>query len=223
MFSLNLKLLLTLFSTKIANNLEIKEFQKLKNLTQNVEEVVIKFHEDIGIIPNFNKVMKTPEKTGIEQKPEEVLRTENTSKSVTDINTSEKTTIPTKKSILIKSDEMFVTKPIYEKIKPKPSEETNINNNTNKQFMCDFIGCGYQTYNENTLKEHHNIHTGLTPYKCNLCEKSFNSKRSVSRHLARVHMKSGSIKCPVEGCDRRFKDQIGSAFNHLIIFLFQIL
>ena len=217
---IDFKTFVDFISTKIANKLEIHELQKLKDLTQNVEEVVNKFHENIGIKSNFNNVMKTPEKTGKGEKPEEVIKTKNTSKSVTDIYKSEKTTIRTKKSILNKSDEKIVTKPIYETIQPKASEETNINNNTNKQFICDSIGCNYQTINEQVFRDHHNIHSGLKPYECNLCDKTFHLKKSLAGHRATVHKNIGSIKCPVDGCERLFIDQIGSTINHLINFIY---
>ena len=97
-------------STKIANNLETNEFQKLKVLTQNVEEVVNNCTKDFDMNSNFNNIMKTPEKTGKEEIPEEVIKTENTPKSVTDINTSEKISIPTKKK-LNKSDEKIIREP----------------------------------------------------------------------------------------------------------------
>ena len=272
---------------------------------KQTEEVVNKFHENIGMKSIYNNVMETPEKepllrfcyskslktySKIEKNPEEV-QTEETQQLVTDIITKKGTNI-INKSIFNKSDEMFVRKPIYETIKPKQSEETNINNNTNdKRFVCDFngcdfqtdwepllsdhlnihrglrpykchlcekafhskktrashrvrvhnapvktgikkinpdpseetnnykdsnnkficsfIGCGYQTYVEQIFKDHLNIHSGLKPYECDFCDKTFHSKRTMFLHRALKHSNIGSIKCPVKGCERKFIDQFG--------------
>ena len=46
-------------STKIANNLETNEFQKLKDLTQNVEEVVNNCLKDFDMNSILNIVTKT--------------------------------------------------------------------------------------------------------------------------------------------------------------------
>ena len=116
-----------------------------------------------------------------------MIQTEETQQLVTDIITKKGTNI-INKSILNKSDENIVRKPIYETIKPKPSEETNINNNTiDKRFVCDFDECDYQTDWEHLLRDHLNIHSGLRPYKCHLCEQAFRSKKTRAAHRVRVH------------------------------------
>ena len=137
---------------------------------------------------------------------------------VTDINTSEKTTIPTQKSVLNKSDEKVsnnnqnIRKTINNK-KPKQKEETN--NKTNRQFVCDFIGCGkqfkskfylwkhrtihcetfvcdfigcgFKTRRAVGFRDHLNVHNGVKPHKCNFCDEEFSSESSRKKHQANYH------------------------------------
>ena len=137
-------------STKIANNLETNEFQKLKDLTQNVEEVVNNCIKDFDMNSNFNKINKSPKKRPllrldnnkiklrVEEKPEEVIPIEDSLKSVTDSNTSKRTRMRTKKSILNEmylqnknknnnnNNQKIIRKTINnKKSKPKQSDETN--------------------------------------------------------------------------------------------------
>ena len=170
-------------STKIENNLETNEFQKLKDLTQNVEEVVKNFMKDFDMNSNFNNVMKTPEKRSLlrlnnnkieskaGEKPEEVIPTEETQQSVTDINTSQRKRTPTKKSMLNKRIyNKKIRKTINnKKSKPKQSDETNNYKIHHKLFVCDFNGCEYKTHRKELLGTHSNSHTRLKPYKCNFC------------------------------------------------------
>lgn len=51
--------------------------------------------------------------------------------------------------------------------------------------ICSKIFRGvYCKYN---LKKHQTIHSGIRPFVCSLCQRTFNQKSSMRRHVARIH------------------------------------
>jgi len=54
-------------------------------------------------------------------------------------------------------------------------------------FLCQF--CGKQNLQKNNIRKHiEGVHfTGSFVYKCNLCNKDFNGKNSLSTHMYKYH------------------------------------
>lgn len=61
-------------------------------------------------------------------------------------------------------------------------------------FACDWIGCGFSTNRKSRLKAHSNYHSGIRPFKCGKCEKTFVGNESLKTHLKCVHKKRIQIK-----------------------------
>lgn len=55
---------------------------------------------------------------------------------------------------------------------------------TIKLHVCNFIGCHKEFTSFSTLSRHELIHTGDRPFACNYCDKRFNQKGNLSKHLA---------------------------------------
>ena len=53
-----------------------------------------------------------------------------------------------------------------------------------RQFKCDWEGCGKSFYDSQVLKVHEKLHLDLKEFQCSLCPKQFRQ----SQHLV-VHMK----------------------------------
>uniref|UniRef100_A0A8C4QNR4 Uncharacterized protein n=2 Tax=Eptatretus burgeri TaxID=7764 RepID=A0A8C4QNR4_EPTBU len=67
-------------------------------------------------------------------------------------------------------------------------------------FECEFCGCCYR--DENSLRNHRQIHTGEKPFTCNGCGKRFSLKHQLETHY-RVHTgtaTSFSICCNLSRC-----------------------
>ncbi|XP_013144426.1 PREDICTED: zinc finger protein 33A-like [Papilio polytes] len=54
-----------------------------------------------------------------------------------------------------------------------------------KTKECD--DCGKMFYSKSDLEKHIRIHTGVRPYQCNLCKKSFTQKCTLTSHKFAVH------------------------------------
>ncbi|XP_054760365.2 transcription factor Ovo-like 2 [Lytechinus pictus] len=57
--------------------------------------------------------------------------------------------------------------------------------NHTKTHICIFCEKGFQ--DKFDLKRHCRIHTGVRPYKCNICPRSFTQRVSLETHISKVH------------------------------------
>ena len=97
-----------------------------------------------------------------------MIETEETQQFVTDINTSKRRrSTQTTKSIfnrkamkrIFNNNQKIIRKTINnKKSKPKQSDETNDKNKTNRQFVCDFKGCGKQFKSKVYFGKHRKTH-----------------------------------------------------------------
>jgi len=84
-----------------------------------------------------------------------------------------------------------------------------------KMHPCDH--CGKEFRAPIKLVEHIRTHTGEKPNKCDLCDKAFNKKESLKRHIQRVHLKTGNEKkehAKCEYCGKEF-NKIWNYTTHL--------
>ncbi|KAJ2943461.1 hypothetical protein O0L34_g12268 [Tuta absoluta] len=63
--------------------------------------------------------------------------------------------------------------------------------------MCHVCGLSFST--TYTLRRHEQLHIGLKPFKCDICQKAFSHPTQVVRHKKNVHnpVKTEKIKCPI--------------------------
>ena len=79
-------------------------------------------------------------------------------------------------------------------------------------FKCKY--CEITNLKLSHMKIHVRKHTKETPYKCNICEKSFPRMGSLNSHKNRVHEKKTRRTCFV--CQKGFFDKHG-LLTHLVI------
>lgn len=63
--------------------------------------------------------------------------------------------------------------------------------------------CGKQFVSSKYLKYHMAVHTGEFAFKCDQCEKSFNTSSSLSNHGLRNH-KPKVFECDFPDCDKKY-------------------
>ena len=71
-----------------------------------------------------------------------------------------------------------------------------------RPFKCTFPNCSKKYTCEAKLIIHERTHTGIRPYICEICRKSFNEKGNLKEHLKR-HSEIRPFKCPL--CDKTYK------------------
>nr|XP_054760472.1 transcription factor Ovo-like 2 [Lytechinus pictus] len=57
--------------------------------------------------------------------------------------------------------------------------------NQKKTHICSFCEKGFQ--DKFDLKRHYRTHTGVRPYKCNICPRTFTQRCSLETHISKVH------------------------------------
>lgn len=79
-----------------------------------------------------------------------------------------------------------------------------------KSFPCEF--CGKLFDNAWTKKSHEIQHTQTKNQVCDICGERFLRKNTLLQHL-KTHQDQKDYKCPVEGCDKSFK-QLSTFYIH---------
>ncbi|XP_055085982.1 general transcription factor IIIA, b [Periophthalmus magnuspinnatus] len=72
-----------------------------------------------------------------------------------------------------------------------------------KSFVCSFVDCKAAFSKSWKLQAHLCNHTGLKPFSCNNCDKSFCTRSQLTRHEL-THSGEKPHKCVVEGCSEAF-------------------
>ena len=88
----------------------------------------------------------------------------------------------------------------------------NIHEN-NRPFKCTFPNCTKAYVCLGKLYVHERTHTGLKPFVCQICQKSFNEKGNLKSHL-KFHSEIRPFKCSL--CDKRYKTN-GHLKDHIDI------
>nr|XP_023019904.1 gastrula zinc finger protein XlCGF26.1-like [Leptinotarsa decemlineata] len=71
-----------------------------------------------------------------------------------------------------------------------------------KKFRCDL--CQKSFSSKRDLTDHLNVHANVKNYHCKVCNKAFRTKQSVNKHMP-IHSEKRPFKCTL--CDKRFKKQ----------------
>ena len=76
-----------------------------------------------------------------------------------------------------------------------------------KKYTCPFEGCGKSFTASYSLSLHYRIHTGITPYKCEICEKRFFDRANYQYHINNMHKKiiAKKLTCQHKNCGHKSK------------------
>lgn len=66
-------------------------------------------------------------------------------------------------------------------------KEKNVHANQCNERRYECYACGIISVNLSSLKTHFRVHTGETPFKCNLCPKRFKRSDVMKTHMRRIH------------------------------------
>ena len=76
-----------------------------------------------------------------------------------------------------------------------------------KKYVCPYEGCKKSFIASYSLTLHYRIHSGITPHKCEKCEKKFFNKANYQYHINNMHKKINSKKliCSHQNCRHKSK------------------
>ncbi|CAG2112435.1 unnamed protein product, partial [Medioppia subpectinata] len=93
------------------------------------------------------------------------------------------------------------------------THKRNIHTNTERRFVCDFIGCDKKYYTIRDLSRHKGIHLGHT-YQCEECGKCVRTTESLIKHK-RIHL-GETYRCSEVDCRATFTTEVYLK-KHIII------
>ena len=76
-----------------------------------------------------------------------------------------------------------------------------------KKYFCPYEGCKKSFTASYSLTLHYRIHSGITPYKCEKCDKKFYDRANYQYHINNMHKKLFSKKliCTHKNCGHKSK------------------
>lgn len=74
-----------------------------------------------------------------------------------------------------------------------------------KIYACSIEGCGKVYHRPYMLKEHLEMHSGARSYKCDMCEKAYNTYHQLRSHKREIH--NETIPCTCDLCGKTFKSK----------------
>uniref|UniRef100_A0A336LP35 CSON000094 protein n=1 Tax=Culicoides sonorensis TaxID=179676 RepID=A0A336LP35_CULSO len=77
------------------------------------------------------------------------------------------------------------------------------------RFTCEECGCSYASLK--ILEVHRRSHSGIRPFKCNMCTRSLISSSALKTHLKYVHKAFGNTDQTCEICNKTFTSKNGYA------------
>ncbi|KAJ6632940.1 Zinc finger protein, partial [Pseudolycoriella hygida] len=80
-----------------------------------------------------------------------------------------------------------------------------------QNYVCD--QCGLVFKNGSKLKDHKYKHSGILPYACKTCPKSFATKKTLNNHTIRVHLKLKPFVCPTCGLRKTTNRELQAHLN----------
>ncbi|XP_077287033.1 uncharacterized protein LOC143911845 [Arctopsyche grandis] len=114
--------------------------------------------------------------------------------------------------MFVHSEKIF----ICEQCGKKFSMKANLDNHIKKMHSKGAGRCHFCKKNTSNLAEHMLIHSNKSPYRCNICDKTFKLKNGLSFHIT-LHNNAEKYKCTVEGCQKAFPKQNMLDFHTLKI------
>ncbi|KAK9718111.1 DNA-binding transcription factor [Basidiobolus ranarum] len=93
-------------------------------------------------------------------------------------------------------------------------EQEPLSPTRNKEYQCNFSGCGKNFYQLAHLRIHERCHTGIRPYVCKYegCGKAFTQLGNLKTH-ERKHTGERPYVCQHPGCEKSFT-QLGNLKTH---------
>ena len=78
---------------------------------------------------------------------------------------------------------------------------------SNKKYICPYQGCNKSFTASYSLTLHYRIHTGITFYKCEKCEKKFYDRANYQYHINNMHKKIilKKLICQHQNCGHKSK------------------
>ena len=76
-----------------------------------------------------------------------------------------------------------------------------------RQFKCEFEGCGKSFFDQHVLRSHEKIHLGIKDFHCTLCPKQFTQSQQLSVHMKRHN---GTKEHACAACGKAFVEPAGA-------------